>query len=561
MKKLNNQHGFLILIAIALILLIGFIGVAATYLFTTNTRSGLDHYQSMQAFYLAQTGLEDATHNLLDSSVANRSSCTSPSTLSINSTAFTNATQTALGGAFTATATSRTNIGSSTCTLTSQMLSTASVTSIPVTCSTGVFNTYALAGRLMIDQELFNYTGASSNTFTGVTRAVDNSTAATHAAGTPIGQYQCAITAQGGVPNLNTPVNPGDPLGKRTLSNAIQLQDGWAVGDNSGGTTFNFIRWNNPTEVAWNSGSFTSGSDQPLDGVSMLSYVDGWAIGAVRSFLRWNGASWALQTGSVVSSIPSVEYFGIFCVASNNCMAVGTNSGAPNIVFWNGSVWNNATITGTPRNAILYGLHCNSPTNCWAVGERQSGNRSFYQGSAGTWVGYAQSSTTFPNGVFPFRGVFCISDNDCWAVGNGRTFARKASSSTTWTAVTTASIPAIQYNSIYCNNTNDCWAVGNSTTFARKNGANWSSFATGLTGTGYMSVTCANSNDCWAVGGAGALSGTPATPTGPARIAHWDGITQQWTNVSAPAGLASIPLNGISIISPHNNPQSAWQEN
>ncbi len=56
---------------------------------------------------------------------------------------------------------------------------------------------YSPSGRIMIDRELMNYSGISGSNFTGVTRGVDGTTAASHAAATRIGQYQCNLASQG----------------------------------------------------------------------------------------------------------------------------------------------------------------------------------------------------------------------------------------------------------------------------------------------------------------------------------------------------------------------------
>ena len=68
---------------------------------------------------------------------------------------------------------------SSTTTLNETITATQTVTTLTLTSSTG-FDT---KGSVQIGGEIFNYTGISSNTLTGVTRSAENSTAEAHASG------------------------------------------------------------------------------------------------------------------------------------------------------------------------------------------------------------------------------------------------------------------------------------------------------------------------------------------------------------------------------------------
>jgi hypothetical protein len=403
---------------------------------------------------------------------------------------------------------------------------------------------YQTSGRIVIDQESINYTSVDATHFLFAQRGVDGTTAATHVTATPIGQYQCGLLSTGGAPTLT--YSSGAPGGKHILNEAIQLQEGWTVG-NTTGSAFSLMRWNRPTEVIWNNAS-TAGTAS-LNGLSMISYVDGWAVGASVNFLHWNGSSWA----SVATGLPNVTYNDVFCLAKNNCHAVGNMAGGsslrPTIADWNGTTWTATTVTVFGAAGHQQGVHCALPNDCWSVGDIGLTTlfSYFYH-----WNGTAWASSTlagFAGGDFPFKGVFCTSTTNCWAVGASANFAFW--NGTSWARVV-SNMPSAQYNSIYCNSASDCWAVGNvsgAALIVHWNGTAWSLNNSNPTPAVSLNfVTCTGVNDCWAVG---ASSGSQ-----PGFI-HWDGIS--WITV-ATTGLPNVAANAVSFTAPASKPWSVWTE-
>ncbi len=525
-NRLSHQQGYLVFIAVILIVVIGFIGLAVAEMFYSSTRSTSDYLQAAKALFLAESGIEQATHEILTSTVANRSAC---SGLSINNSIGAGAYSVTTSGPFYV---------SSPSTVSGAL--TATATTIPVVSTTG----YQSAGRLMIDSELINYSGISGNNFIGVTRGVDGSTATTHASGVSVGQYQCGLSSAGGVTSLTAPTIPNDPFGKRMLLDNIQLQEAWAMG-NAASSKYTLISWNLPTEVTWTNESTAISGSNSLTGINMISTVDGWAVGAAGKFLHWNGNTWAVTTVS-----PAVTYYGVYCNSSHDCHAVGAKSGSkPSMVHWNGSTWSQISPGGSTGNNTLQSVHCDSSSDCWAVGDNTAG-KDFYQWNGSTWTGVSESSLS----GYTFNGVYCNSSTDCWAVGANATFARKSGAS--WANFTTG-LPAAQYNSVFCNNSSDCWAAGNSNggkdLLVHWNGSVWSRDASNPSPIGnLLSVSCANSNDCWSVGQSTSGTNSPI-------FVHWDGTS--WTQFS-PSGMPSnTPLNSVSIVGPGSNPHSAWSEN
>lgn len=531
---MKKHAGFLAILAAALIVIIGFLGLAIIYMFVGSATSTINYLQASKAFYIAEGGLEKATRYLLRPQLTGTTPRIGCSAVS----GYADLTNTSLGsGTFSVTGTAA---YTSAPTSLNGALSAAST-------SITVFSTanYASSGRIMIDKELINYSSVDATTFLGVTRGVDGSIAASHASGAFVGQYQCALSSVGGIPSAATPTN------QRTVSEAIQLQEAWAVG-NSSSSNFRIARWNATTaENAWSDKSLASGSNANLMSVSMSSYVDGWAVGASARFLRWNGNTWTLTTVT-----PNVTYNGVFCNSSNNCHAVGAaNGGSQTILDWNGSSWTRATPGGTTGNIDLESVSCAASNDCWAVGNRAASVKIFYHWNGSSWTGTSVAS--FANTSFPFSGISCGSTTDCWAVGGDATFAHYTGGA--WVAVATG-LPSTQYNGVFCNNTSDCWAVGNNSSgdlFVHWNGSSWTRIGPSATvpNANLLSVTCAKtpaggtSNDCWAVG----------ATSGGDNIAHWDGSS--WARVGPSASIADVNYNGVTMINPMTQPEAAWQEN
>src|SRR3990167_7427742 len=190
MKYKQSQAGFLIVAAIVLIAIFAVIGVMATYFVNNDMLSTTNHLGSEQAFYIEESGLEGGAHQLSISNIANRTTC---ATVAGNAN-LTNFTFDNAKGPFTVTGT----IQSPTASTLSGAIS-ASTTTIALNNAA----TYAARGRIMIDQELINYITISGNNFINVQRGVAGTTAIAHASGAPVGQYQCLLQSQGGVPTLS----------------------------------------------------------------------------------------------------------------------------------------------------------------------------------------------------------------------------------------------------------------------------------------------------------------------------------------------------------------------
>ncbi len=519
---MKNQAGYFALITIALIVIVGFLGTAVVYMFVGSATSNINFSQSAKAFYIADGGLEKATRYLstpLLSGTPARIGCGSV-------TSNANLTNSSLGdGTFTVTGT-LTHVNTPT-TLNGAV--TSSSTTITVASTTG----YQNSGRILVDREAINYASTDATHFYGAIRGADSTTAVSHVTATPVSQYQCDLSSSGGIPNLTSPTN------KRITEENIELQEGWTTGNNGGGQ-YTFGRWNYPTELTWNNGGTTGAFN--LNGVSIISNLDVWAVGANQNFLHWNGSAWSTSNSTV-----NTTYTRIYCPAFNNCHAVGNSQGSLQVlVDWNGSAWSRASPSGSTGNINLSAIHCATNSDCWAVGNRSGATKIFYRWNGSTWTGV--SVTGLANASFPFMGVSCTATNNCWAVGANNAFAFYNG---TWSALTFASLPSVQYRDLYCNNANDCWAVGTTSggdVMVHYDGSTWTRDASRPTpATTMRGVTCANSDDCWAVGSSSSGG-----------VIHYDGTS--WTAIatSMPTGRQ---LNAVDLVHANSKPVSGWSEN
>jgi Tfp pilus assembly protein PilX len=521
-----SQRGYLMIVVIIMIVVIGFLGLVVTNMFFSSSFSSAANYQSAQALYLAEAGLEHATHKLLETTIANRLTCAGYGTTPLTNT---------LGAGSYSVSGVLNFAGDNAAPGTLTAALTAAATTIPVSNTTD----YANSGRIMIDSEYINYASKSSTSFNNVTRGVDGTTATTHASGAPAGQFQCTLTSLGGVPNVTT------PAGQRALQETITTQEAWTVGDVSGGN-FTLGRFNNPAETAWYKYTLTGGSS--LYGVYMNSYADVWIVGASALVVHWNGNAFSTATLT-----PNVSYRTVWCTASYVCFAGGDTSGNATVIQnYNGTAWAKATISGSSINTNIKSIQCTASNNCWAVGDNPTATFSyFYSWNGTTWTAVNENALT----AYPYDGVFCNTATDCWAVGSTANFARKNGAN--WANLATG-LPSTQYLGIYCNSTNDCWAVGQNNAgkdlIVHWNGSAWSRDASNPTPVANLNaVTCANTNDCWAVGAA-VTGGLPV-------FVHYDGTGwTQFTNINSGPFTASA-LHAVTMVSPSAQPWAAWQEN
>lgn len=535
----RTQQGYLALLAIIFIMVIGFIGITVVNQFAGSANAVNDFTQSDQTFYIANAGLQKAARQLLTPFLSGSNPRISCAAITGN----TNVTNSSFStGTFTVTTVSGSPVYTNT-TLSSSV--TSSVTSIPVASTSG----FASTGQLMIDREVMSYGGISGNSFIGVQRGINHSAASSHASAAPVSQYQCSVNSLAGIPSV------ASPRYQRQMQLSIPEQEAWAVGAVTGGS-YQLTRWNRPTELSWTSAAFSDASAVNLNSVSMLSNADGWAVGnnsaTTYTLLHWTGSSWSRI--SLASACSNQDLYGISSVSSQEAWAVGhiyrtngtcTSSAGTQrytILQWNGTSWSALAPTTIPSDAgsnqNLNAVHVIATTGGagtlgFAVGDK--GKILKYNGS--TWV--ADTSPTSQN----LLGVHVTSASEAWAVGASGTIIKwNGSTWSTFTSPTSQTLNGIRMLDLTGVGTAQSgWAVGASGTAIQYNGSSWSTSTTGVATTlNKVSVFYA-ANDAWIAGNSGTLL-------------HWDGSS--WTSISS--GL-SVNLLGISVVPARQSPV-AWQE-
>jgi hypothetical protein len=301
-----------------------------------------------------------------------------------------------------------------------------------------------------------------------------------------------------------------------------------------------------------------------LYGVSCVSASDCWAAGIAGTNIsfqplaeHWDGSSWTIISSPTESPVESSNFYGLTCVSSVDCWAVGFSypfprtSGVyqPIIEHWDGATWVPVSTPslGTTPHGWLQSVACASESDCWAAGKYYDANNiglpllEHWDGSSWSIVG-GPSPHASRAGDFLY-GVTCTSGADCWSVGFS--FIRDLYqplvehwNGASWGIVQSANPDVIQASTfvlgLACGSESDCWAVGYNSAEERPvlehwNGGSWVIAPIAAPAGGiFLGVTCFSTSNCWAVGdyydGSTGIYQTLAE--------HWDGAS--WTVVSSP---------------------------
>ena len=132
--------------------------------------------------------------------------------------------------------------------------------------------------------------------------------------------------------------------------------------------------------------------------------------------LRWNGATWAVQStpgDATQNEISALN--GISCPSARVCTAVGISyAGGPLVLRWNGTTWHSQVVRA---GYSLDAVSCASGTACLAIGSTAANGST----AAERWNGRTWASRTIrvPSGArgLSLPAVSCSSASRCTAVG------------------------------------------------------------------------------------------------------------------------------------------------
>lgn len=119
-------------------------------------------------------------------------------------------------------------------------------------------------------------------------------------------------------------------------------------------------------------------TDAVLNGVTVNSATDAWAVGATQSpagihtlVEHWDGTAWSIVPGAADSPADSALN-GVHAFSRTDAWAVGSTPGSGQIQHWDGRAWTRSSLPGPQewgRPAIYARVDGASPDDVWAVGE------------------------------------------------------------------------------------------------------------------------------------------------------------------------------------------------
>lgn len=128
-----------------------------------------------------------------------------------------------------------------------------------------------------------------------------------------------------------------------------------------------------------------------------------WAVGSKGTVLKWDGLSWASDTGG--SGVTTQTLRSLYATADSSVWAVGYDT----VLHFDGSSWALAGSGTLTKMQEISGLWGTSDGNLWAVG---SNTLILHRGQSG-W-GVDSFNTTMP---YTFQGIWGANPQDIWAVG------------------------------------------------------------------------------------------------------------------------------------------------
>jgi Tfp pilus assembly protein PilX len=203
--KIKSQQGFLLIVAVILIVIVGFIGSSLAYMYIGGTKSNTNILRSNEAFYIATSGLEIAKRDI----IVNKAIYTCESINGIPK--YTDA-------AFPPEAANPrgyfTVIGNVYAVNSQLSVSIDEVaTIIPITDT----STLASFGFVSIAGETITYSGIQGNNLLNAKRGAASTTAQSHNIGTNVVQNMCTLTSTGQIPTTT------NPEGKRIVQEQLML--------------------------------------------------------------------------------------------------------------------------------------------------------------------------------------------------------------------------------------------------------------------------------------------------------------------------------------------------
>lgn len=338
------------------------------------------------------------------------------------------------------------------------------------------------------------------------------------------------------------PPSPTPPiLSRLNAVTLISALDGWAVGDHGGILNWDGRQW----------ARVISPTNATLNAVSHVGPNDVWAAGDDGVIVHWDGVTVRTVPSGTTSRLTAIDM-----VSPTDGWAAAAGG---DILRWDGQAWRSFASTGGDDPLSIDML---SVTEGWLVGKN---------GLAMRWNGAQWTKTNVPPSrewppIPELRAVSILSGTDAWAVGyhpdstvNG-TYEWHAAlyhwNGSVWSEVvspTRAPLYAIAMRAA-----NDGWVVGQQGHIIHWDGRTWSAYADlapypmivadkqgGIPATDQplRGVAAVSATDAWAVGEGGA-------------IIHWNGQTWTATTMLPLTPTPTVTLTPTSTLTPTVTPTS-----
>ena len=234
----------------------------------------------------------------------------------------------------------------------------------------------------------------------------------------------------------------------------------------------------------------------------------------------------------------SKNLFGVFCNSATDCWAVGEirspHATVNQVLHWTGKQWFPVKVpnqAGTAKGADneLFAVRCTSPENCWAVGDSQHPGSVAQLDQAMHYDGKSWALATMPapggtsGGAFnTLDDVACTKAKDCWAVGE-------------YGLVGSSTQAEVGFNQVLHFN-GRLWLLMKSPNPGGINAGHVNALD---------SVRCTTPTSCWAVGTDGPIVPTPNLRN---EILFSNGT--KWTTVKAPnpSGTGQLHINILNLL-------------
>jgi hypothetical protein len=200
---------------------------------------------------------------------------------------------------------------------------------------------------------------------------------------------------------------------------AVSATDVWAVGQYYQGKVAYPLteHWNGTKWKVVKSPSFKGVEQSVLDGVSVVSSNDVWAVGYSSApqgvtplTEHWNGTQW-----QIVPNSGTDELLATTAIDASDVWAVGTANSGTLTERWDGQQWEN--VPGPTGESVFRGVAASGADAVWAVGENFNGQMG--QTLIANWNGQAWQVVSSPNVPGANDRLFAVTtvSRQAWAVG------------------------------------------------------------------------------------------------------------------------------------------------